>query len=127
MIGGPAGERRIVHCEIGDQARRPAQNPVERENWPPRWEAEDRRRHSESRFESAQRGPPPSSPFVEIAEQDGRHWRQAVKRRHQGVDLVDARKPEEAKMRRDDAKLAVAEVDLGDDGASRLAPRQLEP
>ena len=83
-------------------------NPVERENWPPRWKAEDRRRHSESRFEPAQRGPPPSSPFVEIAEQDRRHRRQAAEGRHQGVHLVDARKPEEAKMRRDDAKLAFA-------------------
>ena len=52
--------------------------------------------------------------------------RQVAKGRHERADLVNSRKTKQAKVRRNDAKLALAEVKLGDDRSARLAPRQLQ-
>ena len=41
MIGGLSGERRVVNGEIADQAARPAEDAIQREDRPPRRETQD--------------------------------------------------------------------------------------
>ena len=41
MIGGSSGERRVVNSEIADQAARPAEDAIQREDRPPCGETQD--------------------------------------------------------------------------------------
>src|ERR1700683_4657451 len=110
MIGRLQGERGVVNRQVGDHARWPAENSIERENRPPRRKAENGRGDPERRLEQAERGTAPPAPLVEIAEQDGRHARQSQEYVEQRSGLIQSRQTKQPEMNRDDAELPFTEI-----------------
>ena len=124
MVRRHTGEGRGVYGEIHDKSGWPTQNPIKRENGSPRRETQGRCAPAKCWFENGKRGAPPPPPFVEIPHQNGRHWLHIAMRLQERAGLIEARLPKQPEMSRDHAKLALAEIQLGDNRAARLEARQ---
>ena len=62
------------------------------------------------------------APFVEVAEQDGRHRRQIAESSQEGADLIQSRKAKQTEVGGDHPEFPFAEIQFRDDRSARLPP-----
>jgi len=127
VVGSAAGDRAVVHAEIGDQPVRPAEDAVEREHRPARGEA----RHGIGRLEQRRqplerRIDPARPPFVEVAAEQRRHRFARLEMGAQALHLQAAGAAQQAEVGGDDAQAAASDVEFGQHRAARLGMRQVK-
>jgi hypothetical protein len=120
MVRSDSGNGRDVRLHLDQRGTRSNPNAIEGEQRKKRWEAPEAGRLAEFSVETENRRAE-GKPFVHVEQRDGRTGPLLHEQLQQSLGLIAPLAHAQAEMRDDDPHGAVADGDIGIDGAARLA------